>query len=137
MPLQIASRELENGIVLLELKGSMDAASQNELIDAFNDAIRKAEKGLIVSLEGVDFMDSSGIGALMRAWGDAENNGLKFAVVLRQPRLRKLLDTLGLLETLPNFLTVSDVLTEWRIQEEREKWEVQPLTPELPFLPDR
>jgi len=50
MPLQIASRELENGIVFLELKGSMDAASQNELIDAFNDAIRKAEKGLIVSL---------------------------------------------------------------------------------------
>jgi serine/threonine-protein kinase RsbW len=130
MPLQIGFRELENGIVLLELKGSMDAASQNELIDAINNAIRQAEKGLIVSLEGVDFMDSSGIGALMRAWGDAENNGLKFAVVLRQPRLRKLLDTLGLLDTLPNFLTVSDALTEWRIQEEREKWEVQPLTPE-------
>jgi serine/threonine-protein kinase RsbW len=130
MPLQIGFRELENGIVLLELKGSMDAASQNELIDAINNAIRQAERGLIVSLEGVDFMDSSGIGALMRAWGDAENNGLKFAVVLRQPRLRKLLDTLGLLDTLPNFLTVSDALTEWRIQEEREKWEVQPLTPE-------
>lgn len=131
MALQISSRELENEIVLLELKGSMDAAVQNELIDALSKAIRQAEKGLIVSIEGVDFMDSSGIGSLMRAWGDAENNGLKFAVVLRQPRLRKLLDTLGLLDTLPNFLTVSDVLTEWRTQEDREKWEVQPLSPEL------
>jgi len=71
MPLQIGFRELENGIVLLELKGSMDAASQNELIDAINNAIRQAERGLIVSLEGVDFMDSSGIGALMRAWGES------------------------------------------------------------------
>jgi anti-anti-sigma factor len=115
------SENWRTGSCLLELKGSMDAASQNELIDAINNAIRQAERGLIVSLEGVDFMDSSGIGALMRAWGDAENNGLKFAVVLRQPRLRKLLDTLGLLDTLPNFLTVSDALTEWRIQEEREK----------------
>ncbi len=131
MPLQISFRELEGGIVLLELKGSMDAAVQNELIDAFSKAIRQAEKGLIVSLDGVDFMDSSGIGALMRAWGDAENNGLKFAVVLKQPRLRKLLDTLGLLDTLPNFLTVSDAVTEWRTQEEREKWEVQPLMPQV------
>jgi len=130
MPLQISSRELGDGIVLLELKGSMDAAVQNELLDAFNSAIRQAEKGLIVSLDGVDFMDSSGIGALMRAWGEAENNGLKFAVVLRQPRLRKLLDTLGLLDTLPNFPTVGDAITEWRTQEERERWEVQPLTPQ-------
>jgi len=131
MPLQINSRELEGGIVFLELKGSMDAAVQNELLDAFNNAIRQAEKGIIVSLDGVDFMDSSGIGVLMRAWGEAENNGLKFAVVLRQPRLRKLLDTLGLLETLPNFPTVGDAITEWETQEEREKLEVQPLTPQV------
>lgn len=130
MPLQVTSRELEGGIILLELKGSMDAAVQNELLDALNEAIRKAEKGLIISLDNVDFMDSSGIGALMRAWGEAENNGLKFAVVLRQPRLRKLLDTIGVLETLPNFTTVSDALTEWRIQEERERLEIQPLTPQ-------
>lgn len=130
MPLQFNSRQLKGGILLLELRGSMDASAQDEFLDALSNAIRQAEKGLIVSLDGVDFMDSSGIGALMRAWGDAENNGLKFAVVLRQPRLRKLLDTLGLLETLPNFPTLSDALTEWRIQEEREKLEVQPLTPE-------
>ncbi len=131
MPLQIGSRELDEGIILLELKGSVDAAVQNEILDAFNDAIRRAEKGLIISLDGVDFMDSSGIGALMRAWGEAENNGLKFAVVLRQPRLRKLLDTLGLLDTIPNFLTIGDAITEWKTQEEREKWEVQPLTPQM------
>lgn len=131
MPLQISSRELEGGIVFLELKGSMDAAVQNELIEVFNNAIRQAEKGLIVSLDGVDFIDSSGIGVLMRAWGEAENNGLKFAVVLRQPRLRKLFDTLGLLDTLPNFPTVGDAITEWKTQEEREKWEVQPLTPQV------
>ncbi|MCS7192407.1 MAG: anti-sigma factor antagonist [Armatimonadetes bacterium] len=128
MSLQVNSRNLGEGIILLELKGAMDASVQNQLADAFNEAIRSAEKGLIVSLDGVDFMDSSGIGVLMRSWGEAENNGLKFAVILKQPRLRKLLDTLGLLDTLPNFLTVSDTLTEWRTQEEREKFEVKPLT---------
>ncbi len=130
MPLHIATRELENGIVLVELKGSVDAAVQNELTDALNNALRQSERGLIISLDGVDFIDSSGIGALMRAWGEAENQGLRFSVVLRQPRLRKLLDALGLLETLPNFLTVGDALTEWRVAEEREKWEVQPITPQ-------
>ncbi len=133
MPIHVNSREMGDGIVLVEIKGTMDASVQNELTDAFNEAIGKAEKGVIVSLDGVDFMDSSGIGALMRAWGEAENNGLKFAVVLKQPRLRKLLDTLGLLDTLPNFLTVSDVLTEWRTQEERERFEVKPLKPQ-PFV---
>lgn len=127
MPLQVNSRELGEGIVLLELKGMMDASTQNEVTEAFKEAIREAEKGVIVSLDGIDFMDSSGIGALMRAWGEAENNGLKFAVVLKQPRLRKLLDTLGLLDNLPNFLTVSDALTEWQTQEERERFEVKPL----------
>ncbi len=133
MPIQFKSRKLDDGIVLLELKGTMDASVQNELTDAFNEAIKEAEKGLIVSLDGVDFMDSSGIGALMKLWGEAENNGLKFAVILKQPRLRKLLDTLGLLDTLPNFLTFSDALTEWRTQEERERIEVKHLKPQ-PFI---
>lgn len=132
MPLRITTEELQPGTVLVRLQGSLDAAVQNELQDALDNAIKQAERGLLISLDGVDFMDSSGIGALMRAWGEAENNGLKFAVILRQPRLRKLLDTLGLLDTLPNFLTVSDALTEWQTTEEREQWVVQPLTPQIP-----
>lgn len=130
MPLRIATREPETGVIVVELQGTLDAAVQDEVREALGDALRRAERGVVVVLDGVDFMDSSGIGALMRAWGEAENNGLKFAVVLRQPRLRKLLETLGLLDTLPNFPTVSDALTEWRIAEERERLEVQPLTPQ-------
>ncbi|MCS7266079.1 MAG: anti-sigma factor antagonist [Armatimonadetes bacterium] len=129
MPLQVNSRKLDNGVVLMELKGSVDASVQNELTDAIDEVIKEAEKGVIISLDGVEFIDSSGIGALMKAWGEAENNGLKFAVILKQPRLRKLLDTLGLLDTLPNFLTVSDALEEWKTQEERERFEVMPLIP--------
>ncbi|MFA0753047.1 MAG: hypothetical protein IMHGJWDQ_000815 [Candidatus Fervidibacter sp.] len=130
MPLHIAFHEPEQGVVVLELKGTVDASVQNELHDALDNAIRQAERGVIVKLDGVDFMDSSGIGALMQAWGEAENNGLKFAIALRHLRLRKLLDTLGLLETLPNFPSVGDALTEWRIQEERERFEVEPITPQ-------
>jgi serine/threonine-protein kinase RsbW len=130
MPLRIATHEPETGVVVLEFHGTLDAAVQDEVREALDNAVRQAERGLIVVLDGVDFMDSSGIGALMRAWGEAENNNLKFAVVLRQPRLRKLLETLGLLDTLPNFPTVSDALTEWRIAEERERLEVQPITPQ-------
>lgn len=136
MSLRVTTKEPEEGFVVIELQGSLDAAVQNELRDALTDAIKQAEHGVIVSLDGVDFMDSSGIGALMRAWGEAENNGLSFAIALRQPRLRRLLDTLGLLETLPNFLTVGDALTEWKIAKERERLEVQPLTPQ-PSVTDR
>ncbi len=128
--MQIAVRKPAEGVVLLELKGSVDAAVQDELSEALTKAITEAEKGVLISLDGVDFIDSSGIGTLMRAWGEAENQGLRFGVVIRQPRLRRLLDTLGLLETLPNFLTVGDALNEWKTAEEREKWEVQPITPQ-------
>lgn len=130
MPLRVATREPETGVIVLELQGTLDAAVQDEVREALGDALRRAERGVIVVLDGVDFMDSSGIGALMRAWGEAENNGLKFAVVLRQPRLRKLLETLGLLDSLPNFPTISDALAEWRTAEERERLEVQPITPQ-------
>ncbi|GBC97989.1 Serine-protein kinase RsbW [bacterium HR17] len=126
MPLRATVRDVDDGIVLVELRGSVDAAVQDELQDTINSAMRRAEQGLLISLDDVEFMDSSGIGALMRAWGEAENHGLMFAVIVRQPRLRKLLETLGLLDTLPNYLTVSDALAAWRAAKERERAEVEP-----------
>ncbi len=111
------------GVVLLELHGSLDASVQDPLTEALRQAIREAQKGLLISLRNTEFIDSSGIGSLLRAWGEAENEGLRFGVVFLSPRLQHLLDALGVLTTLPVFPTVSDALKEWEIQEQREVME--------------
>ncbi|MCS7224603.1 MAG: anti-sigma factor antagonist [Armatimonadetes bacterium] len=107
-------------VMLLELQGTLDASVQDQLEDALREAIRSAEKGLLISLQKVDFLDSSGLGALLRSWGEAETEGLRFALVLVPPKLLKLLDTLGILSRIPFYPTVSDALKEWETEKERE-----------------
>jgi anti-anti-sigma factor len=51
---------------VLALRGEIDIASAH-LLDAWLDAARELDQRIIVDLEGVTFLDSSGLHALLRA----------------------------------------------------------------------
>jgi anti-sigma B factor antagonist len=65
MALEIAQRERE-GIIILDLKGRITAGDE---AGAFRGAVEKAaatpEPRLILNLQGVDYIDSTGLGAMV------------------------------------------------------------------------
>ena len=65
MALDIHSRERE-GIVVLDLKGRITMGPEaSALREAVSNASAKGNKNLVLNLEGVDYIDSTGLGALV------------------------------------------------------------------------
>jgi anti-sigma B factor antagonist len=79
---------------VVAMHGELDVASAEGLTDAL---IELAGSTLVVDLAGLTFMDSSGIGALVRARNRIEADGLGELVLTRPTSIvRKALEIVGL-----------------------------------------
>jgi anti-sigma B factor antagonist len=58
-------RKLNDKVAVIDIKGEITAASESALMDAFNRASGDATKTVILNFEGLDYMNSSGIGLLV------------------------------------------------------------------------
>jgi anti-anti-sigma factor len=90
----------ERSVLLLD--GALDLESRDELVEAARVAgDEPSSTGIVVDLAGVSFMDSSGIGALIKLAGAAEDAGLYFGLRNLSPRAERVLRMTGLLDTWP------------------------------------
>lgn len=69
--MNIHTKVLGDGVTVLKLVGKLNMVSASHLRDVISSAIVAGNSRLAIDLSGVDFMDSSGLGALI--------NGLKTA----------------------------------------------------------
>jgi anti-sigma B factor antagonist len=58
-------RKLNDKVAVIDIKGEITAASESALMDSFNRASGDATKTVILNFEGLDYMNSSGIGLLV------------------------------------------------------------------------
>ena len=68
MEIEVDSRD---GVAVLHLKGRLDLVSAS----ALRSAVEQAEKSVVVDLGGVEFIDSSGVGALVAGLKHARQRG--------------------------------------------------------------
>lgn len=58
-------RKIGDKTSIIDIKGEVTAASESALTDAFNQASGDATKTIILNFNGLDYMNSSGIGLLV------------------------------------------------------------------------
>ena len=58
-------RELAAGIFAIDLAGDVTAASEDVLMDAYGRANESGPKVIVLNFEGLDYMNSGGIGLLV------------------------------------------------------------------------
>ena len=75
MALTIASREVD-GVTVLDLSGRITLGEGSvQIRDAIRDLISKGQKGILLNLGDVNYIDSSGLGELVSAFTTAKNQG--------------------------------------------------------------
>ncbi len=88
--------DLDDGIVLIEAIGEIDASSapklQRELLSALGDGRDR----VLLDLSAVTYMDSSGIGAVIAAYAEARERGARLAVVCGDGHAAKRIRVMGL-----------------------------------------
>jgi anti-sigma B factor antagonist len=91
----------ENGRALLRVSGAIDMQSREALLTAGRAALGRDTSGLVLDLAEVNFMDSTGIGALVELGHDAEDAEVDFALREPSPRVIRILEMTGLSDAWP------------------------------------
>jgi anti-anti-sigma factor len=96
--------------VILALSGELDVASSPELEAELD---RAADRELVVvDLRELEFIDSTGLGVLVKAHQQAEEAGRRFALVRGLGQVQRLLGLTGLSDQLPVAETREELLRE-------------------------
>lgn len=85
-----------NGCTVVAVAGEIDLATAASFQEALGEAIAAEPAGIVVDLSAVTFMDSTGMGALVRARRRADEHGRSVALVGATAGVRRILDLTGL-----------------------------------------
>ena len=91
MALTIASREVD-GVTVLDLSGRITLGEGSvQVRDAIRNLIGKGQKHILLNLEDVNYIDSSGLGELVSAFTTAKNQGAEVKLLNLTKKVHDLL----------------------------------------------
>jgi anti-sigma B factor antagonist len=97
----VSRRVLEDGSVVIDLRGELDIAVNDALRDVLVDTITtRRPPRVMVNMRYVVFVDSTGMGALVAGYHAAKDAGVVFDVQEIAPFVEKQLRAAGLFELL-------------------------------------
>ena len=89
--------EKEANNLIIKLKGKFDLHTAQYFKTEVNNHLEKNINGIVLDLEDIDFIDSSGIGAIISIYKKIEKKNRKIAIINVSPILRRILELSGLL----------------------------------------
>ena len=99
--MEIEERTLEN-VVVLDLKGKLTIGEGDELLkEKINNVLQQGHKNLLLNLEDVPYVDSAGLGEIVRTYTTVSRQGGTLKLVNLTKRITDLL-------AIPKLLTVFD-----------------------------
>jgi anti-anti-sigma factor len=102
---------MEGGVAVVALRGELDVAATPELEDALLAAADEpGVQGIVIDLSELDFMDSSGLRAVVMADQRLSEQGLRFALVRGGEPVHRVFEITRMTERLPWVDTPADLL---------------------------
>lgn len=95
MDVQLESR-FEDPVQIIEVGGEIDLHTAPRLREAVVDAVDAGHTRLVIDVENVDFLDSTGLGVLVGGLKRVRSEGGSLDIVCTQPRLLKIFEITGL-----------------------------------------
>ncbi len=103
VPFEVEIGDLERGARTISVRGELDLSTAPELEGPLNEALENDRGSLLVDLSGCEFIDSTGIALIVRAWQrlDAGGNGRSLAICSQNDQVRRVLEITGLELSIP------------------------------------
>ena len=111
--MQIEER-IVNDVTVLDLKGKLTLGDGDELLkDKINSLIQQGRKSILLNLEAVPYIDSAGLGEIVRTYTTVSRQGGKLKLVHLTKRITDLLMITKLLTVFETFDTESEALKSY------------------------
>lgn len=109
MDLVISVRN-EGSVPIIDLSGEVDAYTSARFREAMVDLIETGAANLIVSMMKVEYIDSSGLGALVGGLKRSTERGGRILIVCDNPQIRKVFEITGLEKVFPLYDVEADAV---------------------------
>ena len=96
--------------MILELAGELDMASAEALQQAIDGEQLSTAKIVVLDLQGLQFIDSTGLRVILAALERCRGRGQAFAVTPGSQQVRRLLSVTGVADHLPTIAAADGVL---------------------------
>jgi anti-sigma B factor antagonist len=102
--MQIEERVVNNDVTVLDLKGKMTLGEGDELLkDKINSLLQQNRKNIVLNLEAVPYIDSAGLGEIVRTYTTVSRQQGKLKLVNLTKRITDLLSITKLLTVFETF----------------------------------
>jgi anti-sigma B factor antagonist len=102
-------------VTILDLKGKMTLGEGDELLkDKINSLIHQGQKKLLLNLEGVPYIDSAGLGEIVRTYTTVSRQGGNLKLVNLTKRITDLLSITKLLTVFETFDSEAEALKSFQ-----------------------
>ena len=103
-------------ITVLDLKGKMTLGEGDELLkDKINSLIHQGQKKLLLNLEGVPYIDSAGLGEVVRTYTTVKRQGGNMRLLHLTKRIEDLLSITKLLTVFESYDNEADAVRSFTV----------------------
>lgn len=105
-PFEATAAQLDDGLRVIAVRGELDLSTAADLEAPLEEAIAAGDAAVLIDLSKCEFIDSTGIALIVRAWqrldadADGEGNG-RVAVCCANDQVRRVLEITGLELSIP------------------------------------
>lgn len=90
--MRIISNNLENGELLVKIEGEVDVYTSIDLKKEMTKLVESDQKRIIIDLENVNYMDSSGLGVLVALLKELKKVGGELKLICLPVSVKKIFD---------------------------------------------
>jgi len=110
MTLEVQTRQTEGGISVVAPTGRLDVAGAPALKDAIEDLTKNGAPKVVIDMEGVSFVDSTGLGSVIAALKRIRNRQGELRLAAPNQQVRVVLELTTLDKVFPYFATLEEAL---------------------------
>jgi anti-sigma B factor antagonist len=104
-----------NDVTVLDLKGKMTLGEGDELLkDKINSLLAGGKKNLLLNLEGVPYIDSAGLGEVVRTYTTVSRQGGSLKLLNLTKRIEDLLSITKLLTVFDTFDSEAEAVKSYK-----------------------
>ncbi len=110
MPLEVQTRQSETGATVIAPTGRLDVAGAPALKDAIDGVTRGGTPKIVIDLEGVSFVDSTGLGSVIAGLKQVRSHSGELRLAAPNQQVRVVLELTTLDRVFPYYATVEEAL---------------------------
>jgi len=109
--LDVQTRQTEGGISVVVPTGRLDVAGAPALKDAIGELVKNGPPRVVIDMEGISFVDSTGLGSVISALKQVRGSQGDLRLAAPNQQVRVVLELTTLDRVFPYYATVEEALT--------------------------